>query len=136
MDSFYEESIFWSLYIAESEHEDSLNSSSTVYHYIYSHEKQKRRCFCRFLFLLQQISCQSLSSFVFQNIYICMLIWCTVIVYDQMCVVQKAKRLRFFTIAMVWRRKKMFEGETYIISKLVQHESSSTRVTADGPENL
>ena len=25
MDSFYEDSIFWSLYIAESEHKDSLN---------------------------------------------------------------------------------------------------------------
>ena len=30
LDSFYEESIFWSLYMVESEHEDSLNSSSKV----------------------------------------------------------------------------------------------------------
>ena len=30
MESFYKDSIFWSLYMVESEHEDSLNSSSKV----------------------------------------------------------------------------------------------------------
>ena len=58
------------------------------------------------------------------------------LLYMIKCVLCRKLNGCVFSQSQWFDEKKMFEGETYIISKLVQHESSSTRVTADGPENL